>query len=234
VGEILQPSQPMSAFTGTGQNMMVGYGSLVVADANGKHLDNPPVRPNDAYFYLFYTDFFPGSPGVCATQLCLGVARAPYVQVIEAALSGDPHQVAKVFHKYDGASPNPWLQPATSDTLDMSGTAGRYAPLVTNEVGGVEVIYDKSFDVYLALFHNSKGITVRASSDLIHWTEPIGTPYNEPGRVTYYPTFIGETGDPTIAGQAPRIYFSSFPIGAYPDYTTSVFESVQLTLSKDH
>jgi hypothetical protein len=171
---------------------------------------------------------------VCATQLCLGVARAPYVKVIEAALSGDPHEVAKVFHKYDGASPNPWTQPATSDTPDMSGTAGTYAPLVTDETGGAEVIYDKSFDVYMDVFNSSRGTNVRVSSDLIHWSEPIGAPYHEPGRVTFFPTFIGETGDPTIAGLAPRIYFSSFPIGAYPDYTTSVFESVQLTLSKDH
>ncbi len=232
VGEILQPSQPMSAFTGSAQNMMVGYGSLVVADANGRHLDNPPAHPNDAYFYLFYTDLWPKAPGICATQLCLGVARAPYAKVIQAALSGDPNQVAKVFHKYDGASPDPWSQPATSDTPDMSGTAGTYAPLVTDEPSGVEVIYDKTFDVYLALFNGSKGITVRASSDLLHWSGPIGTPYHEAGHTTYYPTFIGETGDPTVAGPAPRIYFSSFPTGAYPDYTQSVFESVQLTLSR--
>lgn len=42
VGEILQPSQPLAVLTGSGRNMAVGYGSLVVADANGRHLDNPP------------------------------------------------------------------------------------------------------------------------------------------------------------------------------------------------
>jgi hypothetical protein len=160
------------------------------------------------------------------------VARAPYAKVIEAALSGDPHQVAKVFHKYDGASPNPWTQPATSDTPDLSGTAGRYAPLITDESGGAEVIYDKTFDVYLAVFGTGKGLVVRVSSDLLHWSQSIGAPYHEAGRVSFFPTFIGETGDPTIAGPAPRLYFSSFPIGAYPDYKTSVFESVTLTLSK--
>jgi hypothetical protein len=232
VGEVLEPSQPMSVFTGTGKNMMVGYGSLIVADANGKHLDNPPANPNGAFFYLFYTDLWPGAPGVCANQLCLGVARAPYARVISTALYGDPHQVARVFRKYDGAKPNPWTQPATSDTPDLSGTAGTYAPLVTDSPGGAEVIYDKSFDVYLAVFSTSKGLSVRVSSDLIHWSEPIGEPYHETGRTLYYPTFIGDTGDPTIAGPAPRIYFSSFPTGSFPDYKMSVFESVQLTLSK--
>jgi len=231
VGQILQPSQPMSVFTGGGKNMAVGYGSLVVADANGKHLDNPPADPRRAYFYLFYTDLLPGLPGVCANAICMGAARAPYADVIAAALSSDPHKAAKVFHKYDGASPNPWTQPATSDTPDLSGTAGKYAPLWTDEPGGAEVIYDSSFDVYLAVYQSSAGIKLRSSSDLIHWSGPIGAPYHEAGRTLYYPTLMGETGDPTIAGPAPRVYFSSFLTGSFPDYATSVFESVSCTLS---
>lgn len=231
VGQILQPSQPMSVFVGGGTNMAVGYGSLIVADANGKRLNNPPADPTGAYFYLFYTDSLPGLPGVCATGICMGVARAPYLEVITAALSGDPHKVAQVFHKYDATS-NPWTQPATSDTPDLSGTAGKYAPLWTDEPGGAEVIYDSSFDIYLAVYQTGAGIKVRSSSDLIHWSGPIGAPYQETGRTLYYPTLMGETGDPTTAGSTPRIYFSSFPTGSFPDYNTAIFESVQLTLSK--
>lgn len=232
VGQILQPSQPMSVFTGGGKNMAVGYGSLIVADANGKHLDNPPANPTAAYFYLFYLDFAPGLPGACATAICMGVARALYADVIAAALSGDPHAVAKVFRKYDGASPNPWTQPATSDRPDQLGAAGKYAPLWTNEPGGSAVIYDSSFDVYLAVYQSRAGVKLRASNDLIHWSGPIGAPIHEPGRTLHYPTLMGETGDPTIAGAVPRVYFSSFPDGAFPNYKTAVFESVQLTLSR--
>jgi hypothetical protein len=231
VGQILQPSQPMSVFVGGGRNMHVGYGSLVVADANGKHLENPPTDPSVAYFYLFYTDLFPGSPGVCASAFCMGVARARYADVVAAALSGDPHAVAKVFRKYDGASPDAWTQPATSDTPDLSGTAGKYAPLWSDEAGGTEVIYDSAFEVYLAVSQSLAGIKVRSSRDLIHWSSPIGAPYAEPGHTLYYPTLVGETGDPTVGGTAPRVYFSSFPVGAFPDYKTAVFESVPLTLS---
>jgi hypothetical protein len=233
VGQIFQPSQPISVFTGGGTNMNVGYGSLVVADANGKHIVNPPADPGSAYFYLFYTDLLQGLPGVCATRACIGVARARYSDVIAAALSGDPHKVATVFHKYDGAAPDPWTQPATSDTPDESGKAGKYAPLWTDEPGGQpEVIYDSAFDVYLAVYQSSSGIKVRASSDLVHWSRPIGNAYSETGRTLFYPTLIGETGDPTIGGQTPRVYFSSFPTGSFPNYSTSVFESVPLTLSK--
>jgi hypothetical protein len=95
------------------------------------------------------------------------------------------------------------------------------------------VIYDSTFDVYLAVYQSRAGIKMRASSNLIHWSGPIGAPIQEPGRTLYYPTLIGETGDPTIAGPAPRIYFSSFPTGSFPNYKTSTFESVQLTLPRD-
>jgi len=232
-GQLLQPSQPLSIFTGGGTNMNVGYGSLVVADAGGKHLSNPPPDPTQAYFYLFYTDYLPGLAGPCANVPCIGVARAVYADVVTAALSGDPHQVARVFHKYDGGSPDPWTQPATSDTPDLSGTAGKFAPLWTDDAGGQpEVIYDAAFDLYLAVHQTSAGLAARASTDLIHWSGPIGPAFSEPGHTLYYVTILGENGDPNTAGTAPRIYFSSFPTGQFPDYTTAVFESVTLNLSR--
>jgi hypothetical protein len=232
VGQIMQPSQPMAAFRGAGHNMAVAYGSLIVADTNGRHLDNPPADASGAYFYLFFLDLLPGLPGACANFVCMGVARAHYADVVAAALSGDPHQVATVFHKYDGGAPDAWAQPATSDTPDQSGTAGRYAPLWTDELGGVSVIYDRAFDVYLAAYQARGGVKLRASRDLLHWSAPLGPAIQEQGRTLYYPTLLGETGDPTIAGAMPRVYFSSFPIGQFPNYKTAVFETVQLTLGR--
>ena len=213
-------------------NMNVGYGSLIVADANGNHIDNPPADPGTAYFYLFYLDQAPGAPGMCAASVCLGVARAPYASVVAAALSGDPHQVATVFQKYNGAAGNPWAQPATGNTPDLSGTAGAFTPLFSDEAGGTEVMYDSVFGIYLVVYQANGGIKVRTSSDLLHWSGAVGAAYTEAGRALYYPTLMGETGDPTVAGAAPRIYFSSFPTGLFPDYTTAVFETVALTLSK--
>jgi hypothetical protein len=233
VGEIVQPSQPRSSFTGGGKNMGIGYGSLIVADASGRHLDNPPADPSSAFFYAFYTDFTPGLPGVCATVTCLAVARAAYGELVAAALSSDPHRVAKAFHKYDGASPNSWTQPATSDTLDNSVGAGGFAPLWTQDAGGSPtVMYDRAFDVYLVAYvfgAGAKGIRIRASRDLIHWSQPIGAPIEEPGRTLAYPTLLGEMGEPTIGGPAPRLYFSSFV--TFPNWGSSVFETIQLTLS---
>jgi len=234
VGQVLQPSQPLSAFAGKGTNMNVGYGSLVVADANGRHLDNPPADPASAYFYLFFADIWPGLPGACQAGYCPGVARAPYSAVVAAALSGNPQRVATVFHKYDGAAPDPWTQPATSSTPDLSGTAGRYAPLWTDEPGypSSDVIYDRQLDAYLTAANTAAGLSLRASRDLIHWSAPLGSAYSEPGRSLFDATLLGDTGDPTIGGAAPRLYFSSFPAGDFPDWKNAIFESVPLAINQ--
>ena len=230
VGQVFQPSEPLSLFKGGGTNMGVGYGSLLVADSSGKHLPNPPADPASAYFYLFFTDRLATAPGSCAGRSCIGVERAPYNAVVTAALSGDPHQVATVFHKYNGTG---WTAPATSDTPSDTGTAGAYAPLFSDETGAVpEVMYDSAVAAYLVVYQGTAGVTVRASSDLVHWSAAIGTPYTEPGRQLYYPTLIGETGDPDVGGPQPRVYFTSFPTDSFPKWNLSVFESVALTVSK--
>ena len=75
--------------------------------------------------------------------------------------------------------------------------------------------------MYLAVYVSQGGLKVRASSDLLNWSDAIGAPYQEAGRTPYYPTLLGETDDPTIGGPAPRVYFSSFPAGAFPEYKTA-------------
>jgi len=242
VGQTLQPMQHFSSFLNGTNNLDVGYGSLLVADRHGRHLENPPPVPREAYFYLIFSDKLPaGTAGarVCANLNCMGVARAKYVDVIDAALSGDPHRVAKVFHKYDASSADPWAdaswsQAATGDMPDQSGPAGAFAPLWTDEVAPEgSAIYDRSLDVYLVAYVSRGGIHVRASRDLIHWTGTVGViPYpTAPAGQYFYPNLLGETGDPTIGGGTPRLYFSAFPLNVFPNYKLSTFEYVQLTLT---
>jgi hypothetical protein len=241
VGQTMQPAQPLAKFVGSGTNMTVGYGSLIVADAHGRHLDNPLQAPGEAYFYLIFSDQLPAGSsrvGPCGNVGCMGVARAHYQEVIAAALSGDPYRVAKTFHKYSGPASDPtsgasWAEPATSATSDLSGSGGVFTPLWTDG-GGYQgsVIYDRDLDLYLAVY-NFGGTYLRASRDLIHWTAIIGTiaPPTAPAATYYYPTLIGETGDPNVGGAAPRVYFTSFPANAFPDYKVSTFEYLQLALT---
>ena len=237
VGQIMQPMQPLSAFVGSGSNMAVGYGSLLVADRHGHHLHNPPPVPGEAYFYLVYADQLPtGTTGVgpCAGNPCMGLARARYDHVIDAALSGNPDKVAKAFHKYDATQSKPWSQPATSDTADLSGTAGSFSPLWTDEVSpGGSVLYDYDFNVYLAVYQSAGGLHVRASRNLREWTATIATiPFpTSPAATYYYPTLIGDTKTPTIGGTMPRVYFSAFPLNGFPNWSLATFQYVPLSLT---
>jgi hypothetical protein len=234
VGQIMQPTQPLSSFVNSESIMPVGYGSMVVADRAGRHVDNPPPTPQDAYYYLIFADELPAGAknvGVCAGAICMGIARARYDDLIAAALSGKPHAVALAFHKYDAGSPDAWTQPATGNQRDLRGTAGSFAPLWSDEGASQgSLIYDRKLDVYLAAYQYG-GIHIRASKDLIHWTAVIGKiPNPTPPPATYfYPTLIGETGHPDSAGGVPRLYFTSF--AAFPDWTQSTFDYVDLTLS---
>ncbi len=237
VGQIMQPTQPLSSFVGSGTNMPVGYGSLLVADGHGRHLPVPPPVPSEAYFYLVYADELPaGTSGVgpCAGNPCFGLARARYDHVIEAALSGNPDKVAKLFHKYDTSQTNPWSQPATSDTADLSGTAGSFSPLWTDEVSpGGSVIYDRDFDVYLAVYQRPDSVHIRASRDLRHWTGTIATIAfpTTPAAVYYYPTLIGDTQSAAIGGPMPRVYFSAFPVNGFPNWNLATLQYVPLSLT---
>jgi hypothetical protein len=242
VGQIFQPMQPFSNYLNGASNLAVGYGSLLVADAHGRHLDNPPPAPAEAYFYLIFSDKLPegtSGAGRCANLNCMGLARAKYLDVIAAALSGDPHRVARVFHKYDAGASDPfaeasWSQPATGDRPDMSAIAGAFAPLWTDEVApGGTALYDRSLDVYLIAYTSRDDIHIRASRDLIHWTKTISVVAAPaaPGSSHFYPNLIGETGDPTVGGGSPRLYFSAFPVNAFPNYKLSTFEYVRLMLT---
>jgi hypothetical protein len=242
VGQTLQPMQPFSSYLDGPSNLDVGYGSLLVADQRGRHLDNPPSAPGEAYFYLIFSDKLPAGTsgaGRCANLNCMGVARAKYLDVIAAALSGDPHRVATVFHKYDAGASDPfaeasWSQPATGDRPDMSATAGAFAPLWIDEVAPEgSALYDRSLDAYLIAYVSRDGIHIRASRDLIHWTKTIAVvaPPAAPGSTYFYPNLIGETGDPTVGGGSPRLYFSAFPVNTFPNYKLSTFEYVRLMLT---
>jgi hypothetical protein len=234
-GESLQLTDPLSASKGGSVNRNIGYGSLLVADANGMHLDNPPPDPKNAYIYLVFVSSGKDLPGRCSLAQCPGIARAPYEAVVSAVLSGNPHAVARLFRKYDAESKDPWSQPATGDSPDLSIGGGKFSPLYQGP-GFHMVVYDRAFDVYLGATTTYTGpvpgLTIRTSTDLIHWSDPIGPPITDGRRALSYVTLLGETGDPDVAGVEPRLYFRSTAEGK-ATWQDSVFKVVTLKLARN-
>jgi hypothetical protein len=232
-GESLQLSDPLSDSKGGPLSRNIGYGSLLVADANGKHLNNPPADPKNAYIYLIFVSSGQDLPGVCAQAQCPGIARARYEDVVSAVLSRNPHAVARLFRKYDESSADPWSQRATGDSPDLSIGGGQFSPLYQG-TGFHMVIYDRAFDIYLGAVttyaESVPGLSIRTSTDLIHWSEPIGPPVTDGKRSLSYVTLLGETGDPTVAAREPRLYFRSTAEGK-ATWHDSVFKVVRLKLS---
>lgn len=230
VGESVQLTDPLTASKGTDTNRNIGYGSLVIADANGKHVDDP----KNAFVYLFFVSSGKDLPGACGVAQCPGVARARYADVVEAVFSRGPYAIAKLFRKYNAGAQYPWGQPGTGSAPDLSVGGGTFMPLYQGPGIGL-VVYDRSFDVYLgaatswATGHPT--IVVRTSTDLIHWSDPIGPPIDDAPRAVSYFTMLGETVDPNVSAGEPRIYFMSTEAGKV-GFQNAVFKVVKVRLSR--
>jgi len=237
VGQIIQAYQPLSAYKGGGRNAGIGYGAMVVADASGHHLTAPPANPSSAYLYVFYEDIDPSGPGACANTACVTVARARLDDVIAAVMPpSDPATVAALFNKYDATAAEVWSQPGTSGDPTENTASGHFTPLFDDRNNVLPtVVWDDVAEAYLLAYQTYQTgpppavISVRSSTDLLHWSAPLAT-YSPPsGHDLYYPSFIGETGDPLVGGASPRLFFSTFV--SFPDWTQSEFDSLPVQIS---
>ncbi len=233
-GESVQLTDPLSASKGTDTSRNIGYGSLVIADANGRHVGNSPEDTKNAYVYLFFVSSGKDLPGACTVAQCAGVARARYEDLVSAVFSANPFAVAKLFRKYNASLPYPWSQPGTGVSPDLSIGGGTFSPLYQGPGIGI-VLYDRAFDIYLgasvSFATGHPAIIIRTSTDLIHWSEPIGPPIDDGKRAVSYFTMLGETEDPSIAGPEPRIYFMSTAEGKV-GFQNAVFKVVKVKLSR--
>jgi hypothetical protein len=233
-GESVQLTDPLTDSKGTDTSRNIGYGSLVVADANGRYAGNPPQDPTKTYVYQFFDSSGKDLPGACTVAQCAGVARARYVDVVSAVLSGNPYAVAKLFRKYNASLPYPWSQPGTGVSPDLSIGGGTFSPLYQGPGIGI-VLYDRAFDVYLgasiSFAPGHPAIVIRTSSDLLHWSEPIGPPIDDGNRAVSYFTMLGETEEPSVAGAEPRIYFMSTAEGKV-GFQNAVFKVVTVKLTQ--
>jgi hypothetical protein len=242
VGQIIQGHPPLSAYAGGSASMGIGYGSMVLADASGKPVREPPGDAANTYLYVFYHDYDPLGPGACRWGGCVAVARARLDQVLDAVTPiarSNPATVAALFHKYDTSASVPWTEPATSGDPTEDTASGRFTPLFTDGPSYLpSVIWDEFANVYLMVYQRNVGgaqpttFIIRSSPDLLHWSPPLAT-FDPPARrQPYYPTLIGETGDPHVGAAAPRLFFSTFE--SAPHWLHSELDSlpVHITLTE--
>ncbi|MGO8970773.1 MAG: hypothetical protein ACLQDQ_14535 [Myxococcaceae bacterium] len=237
VGQIIQAYQPLSAYNGGGRNAAIGYGAMVVADAAGHPLAAPLPNPSSAYLYVFYEDSDPNGLNACANTTCVTVARAPFDNVVEAAMPpSSPATVAGLFAKYDSTAANVWSQPGTSGDPTENTASGHFTPLFDDQNSVLPtVLWDGVAQAYLLVAQVYQAgpppavFSVRSSTDLLHWSAPLGTFAPPSGHVLFYPSLIGETGDPLVGAGAPRLFFSTFV--TFPDWTQSELDSLPVQIS---
>ncbi|HTP49519.1 MAG TPA: hypothetical protein VMK42_02385 [Anaeromyxobacteraceae bacterium] len=241
VGQIIQPYQPLSVYQGSSQNVGVGYGSMVLADSSGNWLAAPAANPSSTYLYVFYEDYLPtGAGGTCANAACVTVARARLDQVLAAVVplaSSSPTTVAALFRKYDATASDPWSEPATSGDPTENTASGSFTPLFPDGNSFLpSVIWDSALKAYLLVHQRAVGgaqptnFIVRSSTDLLHWSSPLATYAPPPGSEPFYPTLVGEGGDPLVGGSAPRLFFDTFPSN-FPNWETSELDSLPVQVS---
>jgi len=242
VGQIVQPYQPLSFYEGNSENVGVGYGSMVLADAAGNPVATPPVPPSSAYLYVFYEDYLkPGAGSPCANTACVAVARARWDDVVLAVLplsASSPTTVAGLFRKYGGASG--WTQPATSGDPTLETASGAFAPLFPDTNSFLpSVIWDTVANAYLMVHQRYVGqaqptqptaFVIRSSTDLVHWSDPLATFSPAAGHEPFYPTLVGETGNPLVGAGSPRLFFSTFP-SSFPSWSTSELDTLPVQVT---
>ncbi len=240
VGQILQAYPPLSAFEGGTVNMGMGYGSFVLADANGNWIAAPPADPTTAYLYDFYEDYDSSGPGPCSKGACVAVARARFDEILAAVFpvaNSNPATVAGLFHKYDATATAPWSSPGTSGDPTENTASGHFTPLFSDTTAYLpSVLWDDVAQEYVMVHQHNVGgaqpieFVFRSSTDLIHWSAPMAT-FNPPaGKQPFYPTLIGETGNPHVGGAAPRVYFSTFPMD-FPNWPSSELDWLPLQIT---
>ena len=152
LGEIVQPYVTRTETISANTNLDVGGGTLVVADGNGEHIENPATSdPSDVYLYVFYADRDPSaaSSGPCNTDSCIAVARALLSDVVNAAFAHDTGVFPTLFQKYwQGA----FTQPATSSDPNAASNSGHYTPVIADAGSFSSVLYDNSTQQYLIVY----------------------------------------------------------------------------------
>ncbi len=147
----------------------------------------------DGYFYVYFRD---------ATKLNqpinLAVARAPVSEVVDAAQQGK----APLFRKYYGGAFSEPGRAGRATALEAANPLNRW----------MSVTYDTALDRFLMVMSQTEGsrrstLYLTTSRDGINWS--VRVPILTRDAELFYPTIVGEEGDPLTTGNRFHVYFTA-------------------------
>ena len=201
LGEIIQHNTP----SGSAGIYDIGGGTLVVI--NG-------------YLYIYFLDWTGDAPG---TAVFLAVARAKVTDVVAAAAQGN---VTPFFKFYNGA----WTQPALGGVASELGAA--CTPKATGWFGSV--VYNTYLQKYILVYPTpatgtNVNLYLASSSDGLSWTG--SSVIANAATEQFYPTVLGEDGNPSSTGQQFYVYYTSSVSGGFNRWTDAVLARRLVSLS---
>ena len=230
LGEIIQPYPTRASVIASNRNLEISSGTLVIADDKGQHIANPAsFDPARIYLYVFYSDQDPGNAtSPCSRASCLALARARLSEVVSAAFSGNTAAFPGLFQKfYQGA----FTQAGTSHDPDAAVASGHYTAVIADLGFFPSVIYDSAIGQFLiAYMKGHDAIVVRSASNLLNWSAPIDSAgISQTGYQFFYPTLVGEGGDPATGGSKPWLFY--IKATDWPHWSTATYVSRNLSIS---
>jgi hypothetical protein len=208
MGEIVQPYVTRAYIFGVPEDIDVGGGTLLLADANGNYVANAgSADPSTIYLYVFYADIDPTvTTSPCTNRQCLAVARAKLSDVITAAFAGNTAAFPTLFKKYYNGG---FTEPATSNEPSAASNSGHYTPVVSDFGAFPSVVYDTVTKNYVMAYEqDNDSVVMRHGPSLVSWSsvDAAGSFSNAPNG-ELYTTLIGESGDPTVANGNPILFY---------------------------
>jgi hypothetical protein len=218
LGEIVQPYVTRSDIINANTNLDVGGGTLVVADANGQHIENISTsNAADVYLYVFYVDRDPSAAAStpCNTYSCIAVARALLSEVVSAAFLRNTSAFPTLFKKYWQGD---FAEPGTSSDPNAASNSGHYTPVIAQAANFPTVLYDSYAQKYLIAYTTGdNAIAMRFGTSLLSWSDPVASGAIADGSSSIlYTTLVGEGSDPSTSDGDPWLFYVRSPM--WPDW----------------
>lgn len=211
MGQVVQPYPTRASIFVANTNLEVGGGAMMIGDVNGNYIPNFATLANkaSAYIYIFFSDRdLTNTVSPCSTGVhCVGVARASYNSVVNAATGNHPNLFPTLFQKYYQGS---FAQAATSSGNDQTTNSGDYTAVVADSSPLYpSVVYVSNISEFLMTYSTGNNqINFVTGTNLLSWSGNI-TPMqiNQSGWTMLEPSLIGESTDPLTSNGSPYVYY---------------------------